>query len=214
MGVEGLSSVGQILSNQSCVKYLGLFSCNLSSDQLQAFKSSLGNTEIMNLWLDGNTNMGVEGLSSVGQILSNQSCVNYLGLGDCNLSSDQLQAFKSSLGNTEIQRLWLSGNKYIGVEGLSSVGQILSNQSCVEDLNLGYCNLSSDQLQAFKSSLGNTEIDHLLLNENRTANHEEIVAVANLLPNVTKNLWLQEWKIADEDKEILQNQLNEIGSEV
>nr|XP_039256854.1 uncharacterized protein LOC120333570 [Styela clava] len=56
-------------------------------------------------------------------------------------------------------------------------------------------------------------IDFLNLNEERTANHEEIVAVANLLPNVKKELDLIGWKIADEDKEILQNQLNEIGSE-
>ncbi|XP_077966350.1 uncharacterized protein LOC120336058 [Styela clava] len=158
MGVEGLSTVGQILSNQSCVEYLGLSYCNLSSDQLQALKSSLGTTEIMKLGLSGNTNMGVEGLSTVGQILSNQSCVEDLELSDCNLSSDQLQAFKSSLGNTEIKQLGLYENTNMGVEGLSSVGQILSNQSCVKYLGLGNCNLSSDQLQAFKSSLGNTEV--------------------------------------------------------
>ncbi|XP_077969586.1 NACHT, LRR and PYD domains-containing protein 4C-like isoform X2 [Styela clava] len=216
MGVEGLSSVGQILSNQSCVGGLSLHNCNLSSDQLQAFKSSLGNnTEIRNLQLDGNENMGVEGLSSVGQILSNQSCVERLLLDNCNLSSDQLQAFKLSLGiNTEIKRLWLGGNTSMGVEGLSSVGQVLSNQSCVEHLDLNRCKLSSDQLQAFKFSLGNnTEIEHLDLQEERIANHEDIVAIANLLPNVTKKLWLYGWKIAVEDEKILQNQLNEIGSE-
>ncbi|XP_077966357.1 uncharacterized protein LOC144419956 [Styela clava] len=190
--------------------------CDLKSASLQTLASELkgSNVKIMNFNLYGNTNMGVEGLSSVGQIFSNQSCVEVLGLRNCNLSSDQLQALKLSLGNTEIQRLWLYGNTNMGVEGLSSVGQILSNQSCVEVLGLDDCNLSSDQLQAFKSSSGSTEIDRLVLDENRTANHEDIVAVANLLPNVTKELSLQIWKIADEDKEILQNQLNEIGSEV
>ncbi|XP_077970159.1 uncharacterized protein LOC120330659 [Styela clava] len=173
----------------------------------------------MRLWLAGNTNMGVEGLSSVGQILSNQSCVEYLNIQECNLSPDQLQAFKSSLGNnTEIKDLWLSGNTNMGVKGLSSVGRILSNQSCVEYLYLDNCNLSSDQLQAFKLSLGiNTEIDHLDMSkspfERRIANHEDIVAVANLLPNVTKELQLDRWNITDEDEKILQNQLNEIGSE-
>nr|XP_039259263.1 uncharacterized protein LOC120335728 [Styela clava] len=215
MGVEGLSSVGQILSNQSCVEELNLSYCNLSSDQLQAFKLSLGNnTEVINLQLYHNINMGVEGLSSVGQILSNQSCVEEVNLGYCNLSSDQLQTFKLSLGNnTEITQLRLNRNKNMGVEGLSSVGQILSNQTCVEELDLIYCNLSSNQLQAFNSSLGSTKIDWLGLDEDRTANHEDIVAVANLLPNVNEMLGLQGWKIADEDKELLQNQLDEIGSE-
>ncbi|XP_077966330.1 uncharacterized protein LOC144419943 [Styela clava] len=213
MGVEGLSSVGQILSNQSCVEQLSLRNCNLSSDQLEAFKSSMGNTEIMMFYLSKNTNMGVGGLTSVGKILSNQSCVKELSLRECNPSADQLQAFKSSLGNTEIMKFYLQENTNMGVEGLSSVGQILSNQSYVEQLSLENCNLSSDQLQAFKSSLGNTEIGVLEYDEDRIANHEDIVAVANLLPNVTYKLSLQRWKIADEDKEILQNQLYEIESE-
>ncbi|XP_077966429.1 uncharacterized protein LOC144420007 [Styela clava] len=121
MGVEGLSSVGQILSNQSCVEEFSLIDCNLSSDQLQALKLSLGSTEIMKFELHRNTNIGVEGLSSVGKILSNQSCVEEFSLIDCNLSSDQLQALKLSLGSTEIMKFYLHGNKNMGVEGLSSV---------------------------------------------------------------------------------------------
>nr|XP_039258497.1 NACHT, LRR and PYD domains-containing protein 3-like [Styela clava] len=138
-----------------------------------------------------------------------------MDLGNCNLKSDSLQTLASGLkgSNVKIMQLWLDESTNMGVEGLSSVGQILSNQSCVEVLGLQYCNLSSDQLQAFKSSLGNTEIDKLVLDEDRTAHHKDIVAVANLLPNVTKELSLQRWKMADEDEEILQNQLNEIGSE-
>ncbi|XP_077976337.1 uncharacterized protein LOC144432122 [Styela clava] len=216
MGVEGLSSVGQILSNQSCVEDLDLGSCNLSSYQLQTFNSSIGNaTQINKLRLHRNTNMGVEGLSSVGQILSNQSCVEDLDLRNCNLSPLQLLAFKSSLGNnTKINKLRLLRNTNMGVKGLSSVGRVLSNQSCVEDLDLRNCSLSPRQLQAFKSSLGNyTEIDLLNLYEDRIANHKDIVAVANLLPVVNKRLSLVGWKIADEDKEILQNQLDEIGYE-
>nr|XP_039255209.1 uncharacterized protein LOC120332073 [Styela clava] len=216
MGVEGLSSVGQILSNQSCVDSLDLERCNLSSNQLQAFKLSLGNnTEIKQLSLYGNANMGVDGLSSVGQILSNQSCVEKLSFGVCYLSPDQLRAFKLSLGNnTEIKQLSLYGNANMGVDGLSSVGQILSNQSCVKKLKFGLCYLSPDQLRAFKLSLGNnTEIEDLDLNEERIANHDDIVSFANLLPNVTEKLWLFGWNIADEDEKILQNQLDEIGSE-
>ncbi|XP_077975095.1 uncharacterized protein LOC144431019 [Styela clava] len=61
------------------------------------------------------------------------------------------------------------------------------------------------------------EIDWLdlgeYLGENRIANHEDIVAVANLLPNVKKRLDLVGWEMADEDKEILQNKLDEIRSE-
>ncbi|XP_077971629.1 uncharacterized protein LOC120334961 [Styela clava] len=111
--------------------------------------------------------------------------------------------------------LWLDENAKMGVEGLSSVGQILSNQSCVEVLRLRNCNLSSDQLQAFKSSLGKTEINQLVLDTDtrHIANHEDIVAVENLLPNVTERLSLDGWKIAEEDKEVLQNQLDEIGSQ-
>nr|XP_039255171.1 uncharacterized protein LOC120332035 [Styela clava] len=118
----------------------------------------------------------------------------------------------------EINLLHLGDNKNMGVEGLSSVGQILSNQSCVEYLKLKDCNLSSDQLQAFKLSLGtNTEIDDLDMSEDNLpkyrANHEKIVAVANLLPIVTEKLGLYGWNITDEDEKILQNQLDEIGSE-
>nr|XP_039258413.1 uncharacterized protein LOC120334961 [Styela clava] len=190
--------------------------CDLRPASLQTLASELkgSNVKTMQLWLDGNPNMGVEGLSSLGQILSNQSCVERLVIGNCNLSSDQLQAFKSSIGNrTNIMNLYLQGNTNMGVEGLSSVGQILSNQCCVKWLGLDNCNLSSDQLLAFKSSLSNTEIEYLFMKEDRIANHEDIVAVANLLPNVTKMLALDRWKIANEDKEMLQNQLNEIGSE-
>nr|XP_039255168.1 NACHT, LRR and PYD domains-containing protein 12-like [Styela clava] len=194
--------------------------CDLKSASLQTLASGLkaSNVKINLLNLNSNKNMGVEGLSSVGQILSNQSCVQKLNLIHCNLSSNQLQAFKSSLGNnTEIKKLILLGNTTMGVEGLSSVGQILSNQSCVETLALDYCNLSSDQLQAFKLSLGtNTEIDYLDMSEDNLpkyrANHEKIVAVANLLPIVTEKLALYGWNITDEDEKILQNQLDEIGS--
>uniref|UniRef100_UPI001939B83C NACHT, LRR and PYD domains-containing protein 12-like n=1 Tax=Styela clava TaxID=7725 RepID=UPI001939B83C len=133
--------------------------CDLKSASLQTLASELkgSNVKIMKFELHRNTNMGVEDLSSVGKILSNQSCIEELGLIGCNLSSDQLQALKSSLGSTEIQRLWLSVNKNMGVKGLSTVGQILTNQSCVEELGLEKCNLSSDQLQALESSLGSTE---------------------------------------------------------
>ncbi|XP_077969811.1 uncharacterized protein LOC120332033 [Styela clava] len=220
LGVEGMAELGRTVVNFE-VKNLNIAGCALNKKLMEAFRVSIGKEKIMikNLSLTANKNMGVEGLSSVGQILSNQSCVESLYLGDCDLSSDQLQAFKSSLGNnTEIKKLFLNNNTNMGVGGLSSVGQILSNQSCVEWLGLSDCNLSSDQLQAFKLLLGNnTEIDYLDMSEDNLpkyrANHEKIVAVANLLPNVTKKLWLQGWNITDEDEKILQNQLDEIGSE-
>nr|XP_039255207.1 uncharacterized protein LOC120332071 [Styela clava] len=218
LSISDAHVIGSVASY--CTSLLIYFNgCNLKSASLQTLASGLkgSNVKITRLRLGGNTNMGVEGLSSVGQILSNQSCVDSLDFGRCNLSSDQLQAFRSSLGNnTEIKDLWLSGNTNMGVKGLSSVGQILSNQSCVESLLLGRCNLSSDQLQAFKLSLGiNTEIEDLDLSEEREriANHDDIVAIANLLPSVTESLWLVGWNIADEDEKILQNQLDEIGSE-
>ncbi|XP_077969867.1 uncharacterized protein LOC144424412 [Styela clava] len=61
------------------------------------------------------------------------------------------------------------------------------------------------------------QIDHLDMSESlfehHTAYHEDIVAFANLLPNVTEELVLYGWNIADEYEKILQNQLDEIGSE-
>nr|XP_039254927.1 uncharacterized protein LOC120331832 [Styela clava] len=135
---------------------------------------------------------------------------------NCDLKSASLQTLASGLkeSNVEISELLLDGNTNMGVEGLSSVGQILPNHSCVIYLGLKNCNLSSDQLQAFKSSICNKiKIDQLNLYEDHIAHHEDIVAVANLLPNVTKKLWLQGWKIGEEEEEILQNQLDEIRSE-
>ncbi|XP_077966412.1 uncharacterized protein LOC144419993 [Styela clava] len=158
LSISDVHVIGSVASYCTSLT-MNFIRCDLKSSSLQTLASELkgSNVKIMKFNLFGNTNMGVESLSSVGQILSNQSCVEELSLGSCNLSSDQLQALKLSLGSTEIMKLELYKNTNMGAEGLSTVGQILSNQSCVKYLGLGYCSLSSDQLQALKSSLGNTE---------------------------------------------------------
>nr|XP_039249522.1 uncharacterized protein LOC120327163 [Styela clava] len=138
-----------------------------------------------------------------------------MNLSSCNLNSNLLKIMETELKDSkvEIKVLLLNGNKDMGIKGLLSVGRILSNQSFIDELNLSNCNISWRQLKAFKSTLGNTEIEQLDLSGKRIASHKDVVAVANLLPNITKDLFLDGWEIKNEDKEILQIKWNEISSE-
>nr|XP_039255202.1 NACHT, LRR and PYD domains-containing protein 3-like [Styela clava] len=116
---------------------------------------------------------------------------------------------KSSLNEIDISELPLS------ISDVHVIGSVASYCTSLS-MYFHYCDFKSDSLQTLASELkgSNVKIEGLNLSEERFANHEDIVAVANLLPNVTERLWLYGWNIADEDEKILQNQLDEIGSEL
>ncbi|XP_077970669.1 uncharacterized protein LOC120328799 isoform X2 [Styela clava] len=146
-----------------CSKYnvecLGLIDTDLREIHLRNFLKHVGNGKLKKLDVGHNENLGVDGLSVTGIIVS-QCEVEKVGMRDCNLTAEAMKAFKENVRDAKINWLDLSFNKVskLGDGGLSTISEIV-HQCQVQTLKMVFCEFSSDQLKRFKAMIADTGVE-------------------------------------------------------
>nr|XP_039254081.1 ribonuclease inhibitor-like [Styela clava] len=158
LGTSGFGEVGLIVSKCQ-VKEFRAWDCNLTAEGMKAFKENTNNAKLDILDVSWNDNLGTSGFGEVGLVVS-KCQVRELGARDCNLTAEEMKAFKENTRNAKIDILSLSFNKVnkLGDEGLSTISEIV--RKCqVQTLEMKYCNFNSDQLERFKALIDDTGVE-------------------------------------------------------
>nr|XP_039262561.1 uncharacterized protein LOC120338711 isoform X5 [Styela clava] len=158
LGIAGFGEVGTVVSKCQ-VKEFEARSCNLTSEEMKAFKENTSNAKLDILDIGWNKNLGTAGFSEVGLVVS-KCQVKALEAQDCNLTAERINAFKENTSNAKIDSLNLSLNKVskLGDAGLSTISEIV-HQCHVGTLNMRYCDFDDDQLERFKALIADTGVE-------------------------------------------------------
>ncbi|XP_077969647.1 uncharacterized protein LOC144424326 [Styela clava] len=158
LGTAGFGEVGLVVA-QCQVKALVAWYCNLTAEEMKAFREHTGNAKLDKLDVRENKDLGTAGLGEVGLVVS-QCQVKALVARYCNLTAEGMKAFKENTRNAKIKILDLGFNPIITSrdEGLSTISKIV-HQCQVETLNMKYCHFNNDQLRRFKASIADTRVE-------------------------------------------------------
>nr|XP_039264291.1 protein NLRC3-like [Styela clava] len=158
LGTDGFGELGLVVT-QCQVKTFDAGNCNLTAEEIKAFKENTGNAKLNKLDVTRNKNLGTDGFGELGLVVT-QCQVKRFDAGKCNLTAEGIKAFKENTGNAKLKSLDLSGNKVsrLGDEGLSTIREIV-HQCQVKILWMWECNFNPDQLEGFKESITDTDVD-------------------------------------------------------
>nr|XP_039251274.1 ribonuclease inhibitor-like [Styela clava] len=166
LGVDGLSVTGIIVS-QCEVEKVGMRDCNLTAEEMKAFKESVRDAKLKDFYVSGNENLGVDGVAITGIIVS-QCEVEKIGMQECNLTAEAMEAFKENVRDAKLKELNVGSNANLGVDGVSVTGIIVS-QCEVEIVRMGKCNLTAEAMKAFKENVRDAKINWLDLSFNKVS---------------------------------------------
>ncbi|XP_077970995.1 NACHT, LRR and PYD domains-containing protein 2-like [Styela clava] len=166
LGVGGMAATGIIVS-QCEVEKVGMRNCNLTAEAMKAFKENVRDAKFKELNVSGNKNLGVDGISFTGIIVS-QCEVEKVCMWNCNLTAEAMKAFKENVRDAKLKELDVEGNENLGVGGVSVTGIIVS-QCEVEKVGMQRCNLTAETMKAFKENVRDAKINLLNLSENKVS---------------------------------------------
>nr|XP_039258593.1 uncharacterized protein LOC120335173 [Styela clava] len=112
-----------------------------------------------------NKDLGAAGFREVGLVVT-QCQVKALEARDCNLTAEGMKTFKENTHNAKLDKLDVSGNKYLGTAGFGEVGSVVT-QCRVKALEAWFCNLAAEEMKAFKENSRNAKLDKLDVSYNK-----------------------------------------------
>nr|XP_039254005.1 uncharacterized protein LOC120331046 [Styela clava] len=166
LGTAGFGEVGLVVSNCE-VKELQARNCNLTAKEIRAFKENTGNAELEILDISLNDNLGTAGFGEVGLVVS-ECQVKEFKAWDCNLTAEEMKAFKENTSNAKLDILDVGWNKNLGTSGFGEVGLVVSKCQ-VNEFRAPRCNLTAEGMKVFKENTRNAKIDSLDLSLNKVS---------------------------------------------
>ncbi|XP_077965900.1 uncharacterized protein LOC120338710 [Styela clava] len=155
LGTAGFGKVGTVVSKCQ-VKELKSQNCNLTAEGIKAFKENTRNAKLNILDISLNKNLGIAGFGEVGTVVS-KCQVKELEAWDCNLTAEEIKAFKENTRNAKLDKLTISLNKNLGTAGFGEVGLVVSKCQ-VKEFNAQGCNLTAEEIRAFKKNSRNAKV--------------------------------------------------------
>nr|XP_039269360.1 uncharacterized protein LOC120344290 [Styela clava] len=146
-----LTNLCQLLNQ--CIK-IGEFKiseCELTENQLEQIMQAIPEQEIQMVNVFLTPDIQPNGWKIIGEITKTFKAKT-LAVTSCSLTKEKLAELKLSLGQWTIDRFDLSRNSNMDVSCLNQVGEIIRN-CATNDLVMGYCNLTSNQMSSLKASL-------------------------------------------------------------
>nr|XP_039264021.1 NACHT, LRR and PYD domains-containing protein 4C-like [Styela clava] len=157
LGTDGFGELG-LVGTQCQIKVFRAWDCNLTAEEMKAFKENTPNAKLNELNVSDNYGLGNEGFGELGLVVT-QCQVKVFKARNCNLTAEGMKAFKENTPNAKIKCLDLSMNivSKLGDEGLSTISEIV-HQCQVEKLRMVKCNFNPDQLRRFRASIADTGV--------------------------------------------------------
>nr|XP_039262434.1 uncharacterized protein LOC120338482 [Styela clava] len=192
-------ALGSVISRCNVFDDLDIQNCSINDESINILSSVLEKSRLKNyeLWIGLNTDLGVEGYSTMGRWCKN-CVIDKLHLYRSDMKPDQLDALLDTMKNNKISLLVLHGNTNMGIRGMKTIKKMAA-QCGLEKLDMQNCRLTTAQLQELSNMPPNTKFNTLRLNEKRAVSKEDVQALVDLLPRVTDTLSLFGWKISNDD---------------
>ncbi|XP_077973547.1 uncharacterized protein LOC120338482 [Styela clava] len=202
-------ALGSVISRCNVFDDLDIQKCGINDESINILASVLEKSRLKNyeLWIGLNTDLGVEGYSTMGRWCKN-CVIDKLHLYRSDMKPDQLDALLDTMENNKISLLVLHGNTNMGIRGMKTINKMAA-QCGLEKLDMQNCRLTTAQLQELSNMPPNTKFNTLRLNEKRTVSKEDVQALVDLLPRVTDTLSLFGWKISNDDFLMLETKKQE-----
>ncbi|XP_077974073.1 uncharacterized protein LOC144429750 [Styela clava] len=152
---DGFTQIGRII--KTCgVKRIKIKESDLKAVDIRAVRENLGDSKLSLIDVSRNA-LGVEEFNELGSIVT-QCDIEEIIVKECGVNKENIQAFKDNLGDVKIKSFDLTSNdvELMGVKGLALLGEIV--RECeVESLIMKKCKFSEDQLEKFKSLIGDSD---------------------------------------------------------
>ncbi|XP_077975336.1 uncharacterized protein LOC144431288 isoform X3 [Styela clava] len=192
---------------------LSLRDSNLDTLTLKILTSSIegSDVKIRKFCLASNNRIDVDGYKTIGNFMDNHE-ITVLDLDGCDINAGKLRTLNNFMTKKSLKDFTLDRNIYLDIDGINAVGEMV--QDCeIERLFIAQCQLTLGQLQLLSSVLGKNKLSQLSISqENKIASHEDILAIANLIPHITEDMWMEGWEIQKEDINLLRSTLKNSGS--
>nr|XP_039265847.1 uncharacterized protein LOC120341408 [Styela clava] len=163
LGTDGFGKVGSVVT-QCQVEELVAQNCNLTAEEMKAFKENTRNAKFKKLLIDDNKNLGPDGFGQVGLVVT-QCDVKVFDVRNCNLTAEEMEAFKENTRNARLNKLNISKNSNLGANTLGEIGLVVS-QCQVNAFEAQRCNLTTEEIKAFKENTRNARMSFLNLSFN------------------------------------------------
>nr|XP_039269628.1 uncharacterized protein LOC120344461 [Styela clava]XP_039269629.1 uncharacterized protein LOC120344461 [Styela clava] len=151
---EGHYDVSKLCKLLENCKKLGEFKiseCEFNEMQLEQIMQTIPEQKIQMVNVFLATDIQPDGWKKIGEITKKYKA-NSLAVTSCSLTEQKLAKLRLSLGHWKVSRFDLSRNGDMNEICLNQVGGIVKDCE-TEELIMGYCNLSSGQMEALKVSL-------------------------------------------------------------
>lgn len=161
-------------------------------------KGLMNNTSITKLSLGMNDKFGKEGFEALSEMISKNKAIKGLILVSMGIDSESSQKlFESLAKNQSIEKLDISGNKEMGINGMKAFSKGIIENKTLKDLNLG-ANLFDVEmtLEMVKGLKQNESVTSFSLNSNKLMKKEGFEAIS-LLIKETKSLKKIDLRLTD-----------------
>ncbi|XP_077972475.1 ribonuclease inhibitor-like isoform X2 [Styela clava] len=163
----GMHAMSSVMRRCSQLEFVRLQNCNLNAELVHILKSNLNGSSLKLNKLDvsGNMNLGTDGFRDIGLVVT-QCQVKTFVAGDCNLTAEEIKAFKESTRDAKLNQLNVSDNYGLGTDGFGELGLVVS-QCHVETFRARECGLAAEGMEAFKKNTRNAKLIDLDVSFNK-----------------------------------------------
>ncbi|XP_077972200.1 uncharacterized protein LOC120339593 [Styela clava] len=158
LGPDGLGEVGLVVSKCQ-VKALKACNCKLTAEGMKAFRKNTCNAKLGVLEVSSNT-LGPVCFGEVGLVVTHCQ-VKALKAFLCGITAEGMKAFRENTRNAKFYELDISCN-HLEPAGWAEVGLVVA-QCQVKVFKAEMCNLTAEEMKAFRENTFNAKIKLLIL---------------------------------------------------
>ncbi|XP_039249535.2 NACHT, LRR and PYD domains-containing protein 5-like [Styela clava] len=193
------------------VEKLNINDCSLTDERLQKC-ASFPPTKLVKVDISRSEKLGSIGIAIIGNVVKNsQNEFKKLNIAKCNLTKNKIRCLHRSLGKTKIEILDINYNRSMGTQGARIMGQIVEDSSA-KKVNMSRCDQTAEEISAFAKGLGEATMDVLDITTHELKKYVTmpyVDAISKLLPHVTQELKMIDWKINERMKSMVQQHIDD-----
>ncbi|XP_077970962.1 uncharacterized protein LOC120328642 [Styela clava] len=147
------------------IEVLRLMNCGIIEEYLTSLTKNISEGKVKHLNLSYNPEMTSSCFEIIVPLL-HKNGVDFLGLGECELTNEKINALRKSLqSGTSIRAFDVSYNECLEFGDESDLILLIKNHN-VKDLNVSGCELTEDQVESMGKALRGHEFETLNISDN------------------------------------------------
>ncbi|XP_039249959.2 uncharacterized protein LOC120327686 [Styela clava] len=162
--IQDFSSLADIMKKLP-IEVLRLMNCGIIEENLKSLTINIFEGKVKHLNLSYNPEMTSSCFKIIVSLLHTND-VDFLGLSECELTNEKINALRESLqSGTSIRAFDISYNECLEFENKSDLILLIKNHN-VKDLNVSGCELTEDQVESMGKALQGHKFETLNISDN------------------------------------------------